>query len=94
MAPLAVATWRERRMMIGAASLAGLVFIVDVNVPFDVAICALYGVVVLFGLFMRDPRFPWVTACLVTVLTVVGGWLSPPGGPVEYGIANRVLTLA
>lgn len=81
-------------MMIGAASLAGLVFIVDVNVPFDVAICALYGVVVLFGLFMRDPRFPWVTACLVTVLTVVGGWLSPPGGPVEYGIANRVLTLA
>jgi PAS domain S-box-containing protein len=93
-APLPVATWRDRRMMIGAAVMAGLVFIVDVNVPFDVAICALYGVVVLFGLFMRDPRFPWVTACLVTVLTVVGGWLSPPGGPVEYGIANRVLTLA
>ena len=94
MPPVPGASWRDRRLIIGAAALAGIVFIVDVNVPFDVAICALYGVVVLFGLFMRDPRFPWVTACLVTVLTVVGGWLSPPGGPVEYGIANRVLTLA
>jgi PAS domain S-box-containing protein len=71
-----------------------VVFIVDLNVPFDVAISALYGVVVLIGLYIRDPRFPWITASVVTVLTVVGGWLSPPGGPVVYGIANRILTLA
>jgi PAS domain S-box-containing protein len=85
---------RDRHLVIGAALLAAAVFIADINVPFDVAICALYGVVVLAGLFMRDPRFPWVTAALVTVLTVVGGWLSPPGGPVIYGVANRALTLA
>jgi PAS domain S-box-containing protein len=85
---------RDRHLVAGAALLAAAVFIADINVPFDVAICALYGVVVLVGLFMRDPRFPWVTAALVTVLTVVGGWLSPPGGPVVYGIANRALTLA
>ena len=92
--PPPVSRWRDRRLVISAALLSAAVFITDVNVPFDVAICALYGVVVLIGLFMRDPRFPWVTACLVTVLTVLGGWLSPPGGPVVYGIANRVLTLA
>jgi PAS domain S-box-containing protein len=81
-------------MAIGAAVFAAVVFIVDLNVPFDVAISALYGVVVLFGLYVRDPRFPWVTAALVTVLTIVGGWASPPGGPVVYGVANRLLTLA
>jgi PAS domain S-box-containing protein len=81
-------------MAIGAAVLAAVVFIVDLNVPFDVAISALYGVVVLFGLYVRDPRFPWVTAALVTVLTIVGGWASPPGGPIVYGVANRLLTLA
>jgi PAS domain S-box-containing protein len=85
---------RDRHLVIGAALLAAAVFIADINVPFDVAICALYGVVILVGLFMRDPRFPWVTAALVTVLTVLGGWLSPAGGPVVYGIANRALTLA
>src|SRR6266545_871217 len=94
MTPAPGASWRDRRLVIGAAVLAAVVFIVDINVPFDVAISALYGVVVLFGLFMRDPQFPWVTACLVTVLTVLGGWLSPPGGPVVYGVANRLLTLA
>jgi two-component system, sporulation sensor kinase A len=94
MPPLPVTGRRDRRLVAGAAALAAVVFIVDINVPFDVAISALYGVVVLVGLFMRDPRFPWVTASAVTVLTVLGGWLSPPGGPVMYGIANRALTLA
>jgi two-component system, sporulation sensor kinase A len=67
--------------------------LIDINVPFDIAISALYGVVVLLGLYIREPRYPWVSAALVTLLTVVGGWLSPPGGPVLYGVANRVLTL-
>ena len=85
---------RDRRLVLSAAAVAAIVFLVDLNVPFDVAISALYGVVVLMGLYVRDSRFPWITASLVTVLTIAGGWLSPPGGPVVYGLANRALTLA
>jgi PAS domain S-box-containing protein len=71
-----------------------VVFIVDLYMPFDVATSAMYGIVVLIGLYVRDPRFPWITGSVVTVLTIVGAWFSPPGGPVVYGIANRFLTLA
>jgi PAS domain S-box-containing protein len=88
------AGWRERRLLIIAAVVTAAVFIVDLNVPFDVAISALYGVVVLIGLFIRDPRYPWIMAGVSTILTILGGWLSPPGGPVVYGVSNRLLTLA
>jgi PAS domain S-box-containing protein len=88
------AGWRGQRLLLVAGLLAAAIFIVDLYVPFDVAISAMYGVVVLIGLYIRDVRYPWITASVVTVLTVVGAWLSPPGGPVVYGIANRALTLA
>ncbi len=84
---------QDRRIWTIAAVLAGAVFIVDLNLPFDVAVSAIYGLVVLLGLFVSDSRFPIVASAVVTILTVVGGWLSPPGGPVAYGIANRALVL-
>jgi PAS domain S-box-containing protein len=83
----------DRRIMAIAAMVAGGVFIADINLPFDVAVSAIYGVVVLLGLFVSDPRFPIVASVVVTILTVVGGWFSPPGGPVAYGIANRGFVL-
>lgn len=86
-------TWNDRRLMITAALIAAGVFIADLNLPFDIAISALYGTVVLIGLFVRDPRFPLAASAIVTVLTIVGGWLSPPGGPIVYGVANRALAL-
>lgn len=83
-----------RRLLIIAGVLAVGVFIADINLPLDIAISALYGVVVLIGLYVRDPRYPWIASAVVTLLTIVGGWLSPPGGLVMFGIVNRVLTLA
>jgi PAS domain S-box-containing protein len=91
--PSPTADRRDRRLLITAAVIAGGVFIVDLNLPLDIAISALYGVVVILGLFVRDPRFPLGASVVVTVLTIVGGWLSPPGGLVAYGVANRALTL-
>jgi PAS domain S-box-containing protein len=87
------AGWDDRRLIITAAGIAFGVFIADLNLPLDVAISALYGIVVLLGLFVRDPRFPLAASVIVTVLTIVGGWLSPPGGPVAYGVANRAFAL-
>jgi PAS domain S-box-containing protein len=87
------AAWDDRRLIITAAGIAFGVFIADLNLPLDIAISALYGIVVLLGLFVRDPRFPLAASVIVTVLTIVGGWLSPPGGPVAYGVANRAFAL-
>ena len=86
-------TGEDRRIWLIAAVVAGCVFIADVNLPFDLAVSAIYGLVVLLGLFVSDPRFPIVASAIVTILTVVGGWFAPPGGPLAYGIANRGFVL-
>ena len=92
--PSPTAAWKDRRrLLITAAVISGGVFIADLNLPFDVAISALYGIVVLLGLFVPDPRFPLAASLLVTVLTIAGGWLSPRDGPLAHGVANRALTL-
>jgi PAS domain S-box-containing protein len=90
-APTAV--WTDRRLILSASLIAAGVFLADLNLPLDIAISALYGTVVLLGLFIRESRFPLVASIVVTVLTIVGGWLSPPGGIVSYGIANRAFAL-
>lgn len=92
--PSPTADWKDgRRILITAAVISGGVFIADLNLPFDIAISALYGIVVLLGLFVRDPRFPLAASLIVTVLTIAGGWLSPRDGPVAHGVANRALAL-
>jgi PAS domain S-box-containing protein len=83
----------DRRVVAIAATIAAGVFLADLNLPFDVAVSAIYGLVVLLGLFVSDQRFPIIAAVMVTILTVVGGWFSPPGGPVAFGIANRGFVL-
>lgn len=83
----------DRRVVAIAAMITAGVFLADLTLPFDVAVSAIYGLVVLLGLFVSDPRFPIVASVIVTILTIVGGWFSPPGGPVAYGIANRGFVL-
>jgi two-component system CheB/CheR fusion protein len=61
--------------------------------PLGIAISALYGVVVLLGLFVRTPRFPIWAAAVATVLTILDFPLSPSSDVVTFAIANRVLTL-
>ena len=85
--------WTDRQLFTISAVVAGGVFVADLFLPFDVAISALYGVVILLGLFSRDSRFPLTASAVVTVLTIVGGWLAPHAGPLHYGIANRTFAL-
>lgn len=87
------ARWKDRRLVTAAAIIATTIFIVDLQLPLGVSITALYGIAVLLGLFVRNPRFPLWCSVVVTVLTIVGAWLSPPGGSLFHGIVNRALTL-
>ena len=68
----------DRRFVAIAVVVAAVVFVADLSLPFDLAVSAIYGLVVLLGLFIRDPRFPLRASVAVTILTLVGGWLSPP----------------
>jgi two-component system, sporulation sensor kinase A len=89
------AGWDDRRLLNIAAIYAASVFLLGLYLPLGIAISALYGIVVLFGLFIRHPAYPLWAAAAVTLLTTVGAWLAPPGGQGEltHAIINRALTL-
>jgi PAS domain S-box-containing protein len=89
------AGWDDRRLLTIAAVYAVSIFVLGLFLPLGIAISALYGVVVLFGLFIRHPAYPLWAAGAVTLLTTIGAWLSPPGGEGElvHAIINRALTL-
>jgi two-component system CheB/CheR fusion protein len=91
--PAPTRRWDDRRLLIFAAALTAAIFILDASLPLGIAISAMYGVVILLGLYIRIPAFALWAAGITTVLTTLGAWLSPPGGLVSYAIVNRGLTL-
>lgn len=91
--PSPTARWKDRRLITAAAVATAAIFVIDLQLPLGVSVTALYGIAVLLGLFVRNPRFPLWVSIVVTVLTLVGGWLSPAGGSLFYGLINRLLTL-
>jgi PAS domain S-box-containing protein len=84
---------RDRRLIIYAALLAAGIFVLDLEVPLGVAVCALYGVVVLFGLFISTRGFALWTAGIATLLTTLDAALSPADQVTGNAIMNRALTI-
>ena len=76
-----------------AVGLTIVIFVVDLQVPRGVNVCALYGLVILLGLFVRARGYPLWTAIAVTLLTTIGAWLSPPGAAATIVVLNRALTI-
>jgi len=89
-APLAP---RDRRLVTYAILLAAGVFFLDLQVPLGVAVCALYGLVVLFGLFIGRRSFALWMAAVATLLTTLDAALSPPQFVTTNAIVNRALTI-
>ena len=89
-APLAP---RDRRLVTYAILLAAGVFVLDLQVPLGVAVCALYGLVVLFGLFIGRRSFALWMAAVATLLTTLDAALSPPQFVTTNAIMNRALTI-
>src|SRR3954467_1261528 len=70
---------RDRRLMTYAVVLAAGVFALDLQVPLGIAVCALYGIVVLFGLFITNRTFPLWVGGIPTLLTPPpAAGLAPP----------------
>jgi PAS domain S-box-containing protein len=83
----------DRQLIALATLVTAVIFLVDLEVPLGIAVCALYGVVILIGLFVQTRSFSLWAAIIVTLLTTVGAWLAPPGGVLLHAMINRALTL-
>ena len=75
-----------------AAVLLAIIFGLDA-VPLGVNIPALYVMPTLLFIWARRFKEPFVVAAIATVVTVVGVYVSPPGGDVAAGLLNRLLTI-
>jgi len=84
---------RDRRLIAYAVVLAAGIFLLDLQVPLGVAVCALYGVVILFGLFITNRGFPLWMAGFATLLTTLDAALSPAEYVTTMAVMNRGLTI-
>ncbi|MBT5631898.1 MAG: PAS domain-containing protein [Nitrospina sp.] len=73
--------------------LASGIFYTDLSLELGVAGGTLYVSLVLVALWARQKRYVWGMAVLGTLLTVLGYWLSPPGGEFWKVLTNRILSL-
>ena len=73
--------------------LASGIFFVDMYIELGVATGVLYIALVLVALWARQKRYVWGAAVLGTILTVLGYWLSPPGGEFWRVAINRILSI-
>jgi two-component system CheB/CheR fusion protein len=83
----------DRRRIGVAAGLTALIFVADLQTPRGITVCALYGVVILLGLFVRARGFSLWAAVVATLLTTLSAWLSPPGAATLVVVFNRALTI-
>ena len=77
-----------------AVSLAGLILVLDVNLPLGVAGGVPYVAVVLSGLWLGNRRHVLALAVGTTLLTLLGYVYSPEGGILWIVISNRLLAVA
>ena len=83
----------DSRLVGLAVALTAAIFFLDVNVPLDVAVCALYGVPVLLGLFVSIRAFSLSMAAAATLLTTLAAMLTPRAEITDHGVVNRGLIL-
>jgi len=75
------------------ASLTGLTFVIDLNLPLGVAASSLYILLILLSALYPCLTLPLYMAMLFSILTLAGAFLSPEGGSLWMGVINRFLTI-
>jgi PAS domain S-box-containing protein len=84
---------RDRRLIGLAILVTAVIFALDLELPLDIGACALYGIVVLFGLFVSARGFSLWMAGVATLLTTVAAGLAPAAAETTHAIVNRALTI-
>jgi len=91
--PPSSAERNDRRVLIAGALVSGGVFLADLYLPSDLGVSAMYGLVVLLGLFASSPKFPVNASIAVTLLMGLGAWLAHWDETGAYHLANRGFAL-
>jgi PAS domain S-box-containing protein len=81
------------RLLALAFALTAAIFVFDLSMPLGIAVCALYGIVILFGLFIDWRGFALSAAAVATLLTTLAAAAKPTSAYEMYAIANRALTI-
>jgi two-component system CheB/CheR fusion protein len=84
----------QSRLLGLAVALTAAIFIADLSMPLEIAVCALYGIVILFGLFIEQRAFALWAAGFATLLTTLAAAVTPPSAMEVHEIANRALIIA
>ena len=85
---------RQDRLVLAAATIiVAAVFLADLYLPSDLGVSAIYGLVVLLGLFASSPTYPLNASVLVTSLMLLGAWLAHWDETGAYHLANRGFAL-
>jgi len=83
----------DRRVFLAAAVIAAAVFVADLYLPSDLGVSAIYGLVVLLGLFASSPTYALTASIVVTLLMGLGAWLAHWDETGAYHLANRAFAL-
>jgi signal transduction histidine kinase len=81
------------KFMIIGLVLAGLIFVIDIQIPLGIADGMLYVVLVLLALMSRNRSYIFYAAVLGSILNAAGFMISPPGGEWGTVVANRFLAV-
>src|SRR5262249_39079623 len=76
-----------------AVALTAGIFFLDLDLPLEIAACALSGVVVLLGLFVTIRGFSLWMAGVATLLTTLVAALAPKDQITDHAVINRALIL-
>jgi diguanylate cyclase (GGDEF)-like protein/PAS domain S-box-containing protein len=91
--PSAAPPPEPRAAVRGMAALAACVLAADLLLPRTVAVGVLYVLPVLLSLWLANPRITRWSAVLATAAIALGALLSPGGGELWPGLANRAVAV-
>jgi two-component system CheB/CheR fusion protein len=80
-------------VLLAAAVLAAVIFVVDVRTPLGTDLGVLYVIPLLLTAFSGRSRVTPAAAAIASVLTITGAFLSPAGNSLTVAATNRVVAL-
>ncbi|MDH5749923.1 MAG: PAS-domain containing protein, partial [Rhodospirillales bacterium] len=84
---------RQITLVLVSILIAGLVFVFDLSMPLGVAGGVPYVAFILVGFWFPKRRYVFILAIIASLLTLLGYYLSPPGGIPWIVSTNRGLAL-
>ncbi len=84
---------KSKQIIIISIFLAVGIFLFDLSTPLGIAAAVPYAAIILLSLWLPKNRHTIIAGIVVTALTILGIFLSPPGEKMAVFLTNRLLSL-